>query len=181
MFEMMKSLTLFTKDIAKTRDNDRYRNSYIPRPYWNNQRGPVEDNNRQIPRRNEVTETKNVNLCEEPEEDPEVFDPEDQGINLVEDFTDDKNFGKILLEEEDWDEEEDMVCTTTQPTTQIYQRRSEEQDITPLLDKHLILEEEANEHDICYYDLGIDIEQELHKVMKNVSLSELVKLPAVKD
>ena len=27
MFEMMKSLTLFTKDIAKTRENDRYRNS----------------------------------------------------------------------------------------------------------------------------------------------------------
>ena len=36
MFEMMKSLTLFAKDIAKTRENERYRNSYVLRPYWNN-------------------------------------------------------------------------------------------------------------------------------------------------
>ena len=50
------------------------------------------------PRRNEVTKNKNVNSCEDPEEDPEVFDPEDHGINLVEDFTDDDDFGRILLE-----------------------------------------------------------------------------------
>ena len=73
MFEMMKSLKLFTKDIAKTRENERYRNSYNPRPYWNNQREPTNDHNRQIPRINE--ENKNVNLCEEPEEEPEIFDP----------------------------------------------------------------------------------------------------------
>ena len=112
---MMKSFTLFTKDIARARDNERYKNSYGPRPYWNNQRGPIYDNNRQAPRRNEATENKNVNLCEEPEEDPEVFDPEDQRINLVEDFTVDDNFGRILLEEDDWDEEGDMVYNVIQP------------------------------------------------------------------
>ena len=111
MFEMMKSLTLFTKDIEKTRENEQYRNSYGPRLHWNNQRGPVEDNIKQIRRRNE--ENKNVNLCEEPEEDPEVFDPENQGINLVEDLTGDEDFGRILLKEEDWDEEEEMVYNTT--------------------------------------------------------------------
>ena len=71
MFEM-KSLTLFTKEISKTRENDRYRNSYTPRAYWNNQRGHV-DENRQVPRRNE--ENKNVNLCEELEEESKIFDP----------------------------------------------------------------------------------------------------------
>ena len=68
-------------------------------------------------------------------------------------------------------------------TTQVYQRRNQDQDITPFLDKHLILEEEeeSEEHDLCNYDLRIDIEQELHKVMQNVPLSELVKLPSIKD
>ena len=82
----------------------------------------------------------NVNIYEEPEVEPEVFDLEDQGINLVEDFTNEEDFGRILLEEEDWEEEEDMVCTTMQPTTQLYQHRNKEQYITPFLDKHLILE-----------------------------------------
>ena len=104
MLEMMKSLTLFTKDIAKTRDNEQYKNSYGPRPYWNNRRGPTYDTNRQAPRRNEATKNKNLNLCEEPKEDLEVFDSEDHGINLVEDFTDDDDFGRILVEEYDWDE-----------------------------------------------------------------------------
>ena len=63
MFEMMKSLTLFTKDIARTREHDRNRNAYGPRPYWNNQRGPI-DENMQNPRRNEPTENRNVNTCE---------------------------------------------------------------------------------------------------------------------
>ena len=134
MFEMTKGLTLFTKDIAQTRDNEQYRNSYGPIPYWNNQRGPIDDNNRKAPRRNEATENKNVNLCEEPEEDPEVFDLEDHGINLVEDFTNDDDFGRILLEEDDWDEKEDMVCNITQPTIQVYQRRNQDQSITPFLD-----------------------------------------------
>ena len=132
--------------------------------------------------RNELAEDRNVNICEEPEEEPEVFDPEDKGINIVEDFIDEEDFGRILLEEEDWEEEEELVCTTMQPTTQVYQHKNKEQDITPFQDKHIILEEEeSEEHDLCDYDLGVDIEQELHKVMQNVSLSELVKLPSVKD
>ena len=45
-----------------------------------------------------------MNLCKELVEDTEVFDPEDHGINLVEDFTDDDDFGRILVEEYDWDE-----------------------------------------------------------------------------
>ena len=117
-----------------------------------------------------------MNICEEPEEEPKVFDPGNQGINLVKDFTDEEDFGRILLEEED------MMCTTTQPTTQVYQRKNKEQDITPFLDKHIILEEEeSEEQDLCDYDIGIDIEQKLHKVMQTMSLSELVKLPSVKD
>ena len=76
MFEMMKKLTLFTKDIARTREHDRNRNAYGLRPYWNNQRGPI-DENRQNPRRNEPTKDKNVNICEEPEEEPESFEPKD--------------------------------------------------------------------------------------------------------
>ena len=63
-------------------------------------------------------------------------------MNHVDGLLDDENFGRILLEEEDRDEEEDIVCTTTQPTTQVYQHRKKEKDITPFLDKHLILEEE---------------------------------------
>ena len=43
-------------------------------------------------------------------------------MNLVEDFIEEENFGRILLEDEDWEEEEELVCTTTQPTTQFYQR-----------------------------------------------------------
>ena len=73
-----------------------------------------------------------MNICEELEEEPEIFDPEDQGINLVEYFTDEEDFGRILLEEED------IVCTTTKPTTQVYQCRNKEQDITPFLNKHLV-------------------------------------------
>ena len=65
-----------------------------------------------------------MNICEEPEEEPDVFDLEDQGIHLVEDFTDEEDFGRILLEVEDWEEEEELVRTTTQPTTQVYQHRS---------------------------------------------------------
>ena len=74
------------------------------------------------------------------------------------------------------------MFATTQPTTQVYQRRNKEQDATPFLDKHKTVEEEEwEEQDLCDYDLGIDIEQELHKVMQNVSLGELVKLLTVKD
>ena len=58
-----------------------------------------------------------MNICEEPEEDLENFEPKDQGMNLVEDFIEEENFGRILLEDEDWEEEEELVCTTTQPTT----------------------------------------------------------------
>ena len=65
MFEMMKSLTMFKKYIARTREHDRNKNAYIPRPYWNNQIGPI-DENRQKPRINEPTEGRNVDICEEP-------------------------------------------------------------------------------------------------------------------
>ena len=41
-----------------------------------------------------------MNICEEPKEETEVFDLEDQGINLVEYFTDEEDSGRILLEEE---------------------------------------------------------------------------------
>ena len=103
-------------------------------------------------------------------------------MNLVEDFIEEENFGRILLEDEDWEEEEELVCATTQPTTQVYQRRNKEQDITPFLDKHKTVEEEEwEEQDFCDYDLWVNIEQKLHKVMQNVSLGELVKLPSVKD
>ena len=123
-----------------------------------------------------------MNICEELEEELDIIDPDDQDIKLVEYFTKEKYFGRILLEEEYWDEEEELVCTTTQPATQVYQRRNKEKNITPFLDKHKNLEEEElEERDLCDYDLGIDIEQELHKVMQNVSLGELVKLPFVKD
>ena len=123
-----------------------------------------------------------MNICEEPEEDLENFEPEDQGMNLVEDFIEEENFGRILLEDEDWEEEEELVCTTTQPTAQFYQCRNKEQDIILFLDKYKTLEEEEwDGQNLCNYDLGIDIEQELHKVMQNVSLGELVKLPSVKD
>ena len=77
----------------------------------------------------------------------------------------------------------EFLCTQRNPPLKYtrLQHRNKEQDITPFLDKHLILEEEeSEEHDLCDYDLGIDIEQELHKVMQNVSLSELVTLPSVK-
>ena len=74
-----------------------------------------------------------------------------------------------------------MVCNTTQPTNQVYQRRNQDQSITPFLDKHLNSEDEEVEHDLYDYDLGIDIEKELHKLMQNVPLSELVKLPMVKN
>ena len=71
------------------------------------------------------------------------------------------------------------MCATTQPTTQVYHK---EKVITHFLDKHKTLEdEEWKEQDLCDYDLGIDIEQELHKVMQIVSLGELVKLPSIKD
>ena len=70
------------------------------------------DENRQNPRRNEPIEGRNVNICEEPKENPESIEPKDQGMNLVEDFIEEENFSKILLEDEDWEEEE-LVCITT--------------------------------------------------------------------
>ena len=55
MYEMMKSLTLFTKDIERTRENAWYIHSYGPRNYWNNKKCPIDDNKRQVTRRNDVT------------------------------------------------------------------------------------------------------------------------------
>ena len=54
-----------------------------------------------------------------------------------------------------------MVCTTMHLATQVYQCRNKEQNITPFLHKHLILEEEevSVEHDLCDYELGTDIEK----------------------
>ena len=61
-----------------------------------------------------------MNICEEPEEDPKSVEYEDQAMNLVEGFIEEEDFGRILLEEEDWEEEEELVCTTTEPTAQVY-------------------------------------------------------------
>ena len=57
-----------------------------------------------------------------------------------------------------------MVCNTTQPIVHVYQRRNQDQNITPFLDQHVKSKQEV-EHDLCDYDLGIDIEKKLHKVM----------------
>ena len=86
---------------------------------------------------NEVTKNKNVNLCEEPEEDPKVFDPGDHGVNLVEDFTFEDDFGRILLEEDDQDKEEDMVCNVTKPNVKVYQHKNKDQNTTPFIDHRL--------------------------------------------
>ena len=74
-----------------------------------------------------------------------------------------------------------MVCNITQPTIHVYQSRNQDQNITPFLDQHLNSKEEEVEHDLCDYDLGINIEKGLHKVMQSIPLSELVKFPIVKD
>ena len=40
---MVKNLALITRDVARGRDSDRYRNHYGPKPYWNFQKRPMSD------------------------------------------------------------------------------------------------------------------------------------------
>ena len=46
MQEMMRQLTVMTKNVASLHDPKRHRNPYGPKPYWNNNRRPKGDNNR---------------------------------------------------------------------------------------------------------------------------------------
>ena len=49
MQEMMRQLTVLTKNMASFHDPERHRNPYGPRTYWNNNRGPERDPNRRRP------------------------------------------------------------------------------------------------------------------------------------
>ena len=70
MQEMMKQLTVLTKSVAIFHDLDRHRNPYGPNPYWNNNRGPERDPNRRRPEYPENPEKRNVNWCDENDEEP---------------------------------------------------------------------------------------------------------------
>ena len=52
MHEIMKNLTLLTRDLAKSKEAKRYRQPYVPKPYWNQQKKPNEGD-----RRNHVSQT----------------------------------------------------------------------------------------------------------------------------
>ena len=112
MQEMMRQLTVLTKSVPSFHDPERHRNPYGPKPYWNNNRRPEGDNNRWRPEYPERYEKKNVNWCDETEEEPSDTNyPNDQpnNINFINDLSFDDGFGRILLEEEPWEQEEDFV------------------------------------------------------------------------
>ena len=46
MQEMVKHLALITRDLARGRESDRYRNQYGPKPYWNPEKRPMNDDRR---------------------------------------------------------------------------------------------------------------------------------------
>ena len=43
MQEMVTNLALITRDLARGRESDRYRNQYGPKPYWNPQKRHMND------------------------------------------------------------------------------------------------------------------------------------------
>ena len=148
MQEMMRQLTVLTKNVASLHDPERHRNHYGPKPYWNNNRRPEGDRRR--PEFPESSERKNVNWCDENEEEPSNTSyPDDHPnkINFINDLSFDDGFGRILLEEEPWEHEEEFVdepdpscCATDipktkeQPQLKIYKRRDDPQPC--FLDKH---------------------------------------------
>ena len=40
---MVKDLALITRNLTRGRESDRYRNQYGPKPYWNPQKRPMND------------------------------------------------------------------------------------------------------------------------------------------
>ena len=135
-----------------------------------------------------------MNWCDETEEKP--FDtnyPDDQqkNINFINDLSFDDGFGRILLEEEPWEQEEDLVdepdppcCaidipkTKEQPHIRIYKQRVDPQP--SFLDKcKAIYEDKKEEEDLSLEDfnLNIDIKKELSKIMCKVPVTELMKVP----
>ena len=107
---MMRQLTVLTKNVASFHDPERHRNPYGPRSYWNNNRGPERDPNRRRPEYPENPEKRNVNWCDENDEEPtNTSHPDDQpnNINFMNDLSFDDRFGRIPLEEEPWEQEEE--------------------------------------------------------------------------
>ena len=49
MQEMVKNLALITRDLARGREFDKYRNQYGLKPYWNPQRRPMNNDIRKNP------------------------------------------------------------------------------------------------------------------------------------
>ena len=98
---MMRQLTVLTKSVASFHDPQIHRNPYGSKPYWNNNRRLEGDNNRWRPKYPEIYEKKNVNWCDETQEQP--FDtsyPNDQpiNINLINDLYFHDGFWRVLLE-----------------------------------------------------------------------------------
>ena len=108
---MMKQRTVLTKNVASFHNPERHRNPYGPKPYWNNNRGPERDPNRRRPEYPENPEKRNVNWCDENDKEPtNASHPDDQpnNINFMDDLSsDDDGFGRILLKEEPWEQEEE--------------------------------------------------------------------------
>ena len=97
---MMKQLTVLTMSVASFHDPERHRNPYGPKPYWNNNRGLERDPNRRRPEYPENPEKRNVNWCDENDEEPNINHPNDQpnNINFMNNLSFDDGFGRILLE-----------------------------------------------------------------------------------
>ena len=118
------------------------------------------------------------------------------------DLSFDDGFGRILLEEEPWEQEEepweqeedvvdnpDPSCCATnipetkeQPQVKIYKRRVDPQP--SFFDKRKIInEDKKEEEDLALGDLNlnIDIEKELSKIMCNIPITELMNVPSVRS
>ena len=101
MQEMMRQLTVLTKSVASFHDHEIHRNPYGYKPYWSNNRRIEGDNSRRRPEYPESSERKNVNWCDENEEEPSDTNyPDDQpnNINLINDLYFDDGFWRVLLE-----------------------------------------------------------------------------------
>ena len=200
MQEIVKNLTLITRDLARGRESDRCRNQYGPKPYWNPQKKPMNDDIRKNPLNQAPPDLNAINQTREQEQEDHDYYPHEeneeedspQKINFTDDL--DGTFGRILIDMEDdiQDDSPSMGCIPPslkineikKPIVQIYKMEKGRERPLSFFDQKL--EEKKNEDkelDIIPIesDLNINIEKELDKITQSIPLTELIKFPSVKD
>ena len=138
------------------------------------------------------SEEKNIEDPEYPTHGDDTPDSP-KNINWVDDLDFDKDFGIILLNHEEVSVEEPNpsfpIYATEQPSSsgqappRTYQQRRDGQKPTPFIEKRINELPSLVSGPILLpqYDLDINIERELDRVMHNIPLTKLMKIPSVKE